>query len=132
MICLTDVYATIAEILDIELVDDMGGDSFSFRNSITGQNIQERPPVVHHSVNGTFSLRSKQWKMIFSDGSGGRQKPISTSFQKPYQLYDMEKDPSETSNVIESNIEIADRLQSHLEQIMNSKSTRSVEGFMQK
>ena len=46
-------------------------------------------------------LMHGKWKMIFSEGSGGRQKPIGNPFGIPYQLYDLDKDPSETLNLID-------------------------------
>ena len=39
--------------------------------------------------------------MIFASGSGGRQQPVGKPFQKPFQLYDVEKDPIEAENLIE-------------------------------
>jgi len=123
-ICLTDVFATIAEIVGIESADDAGPDSFSFLPLLKGDEDHLRPPVIHHSVNGTFSIRHGMWKMIFSDGSGGRQKPISKPFNEPYQLYNMEQDPSETENVINENTDVAEILTKYLDEIRESGSSK--------
>ena len=61
----------------------------------------ERPPVIHHSVHGMFALRDGKWKMIFGNGSGGRQQPLGEPFAKPYMLFNMENDLEETTNVID-------------------------------
>lgn len=123
-ICMTDVFSTIAEITGITMPIDAGADSFSFLPLLKGQKSHERPPVIHHSVNGTFSIRYGKWKMIFADGSGGRQKPVGKPFQKPYQLFDLEKDPSETQNAIDNHSEVAELLTSYLDRIRNSETSK--------
>ena len=87
---------------------------------VQGKQEIERPPVIHHSVNGTFSIRHGKWKLIFSDGSGGRQKPVGKPFQEPYQLFDMIADPSETQNVLEQYPEVVKILTGYLDSIRAS------------
>ena len=117
VICMTDIFATIAEITGVTYTENAGEDSFSFYPSLLNGSTLERAPVIHHSVNGTFSIRSGRWKMIFADGSGGRQQPVGEPFKKPYQLYDVEHDPSEKVNLIENHPEIAERLSQKFEEI---------------
>ncbi len=62
--------------------------------------------------------------MIFADGSGGRQKPVGKPFQKPYQLYDLERDPSETQNIIENHADVAVLLTNYLDQIRSNESSK--------
>jgi arylsulfatase A-like enzyme len=119
IICLTDVFATLADIIGVDLSEDEGPDSFSFKSLLLGEKGFIKHPVVHHSVNGTFSLRHGKWKMIFSDGSGGRQKPSGAPFRKPYRLYDMEEDPIESNDLIDSNVDLAEKMEEYLNQIMN-------------
>ena len=83
-----------------------------------------RAPVIHHSSNGTFSLRDGKWKMIFGNGSGGREKPIGKPFEKPYFLFDLENDPSETNNVIDEFPGIAEGLEGQLKIIMEKSGSR--------
>ncbi len=123
-ICMTDIFSTIAEISGIAVSKDAGADSYSFLSLLQGQKSHERPPVIHHSINGTFSVRYGKWKMIFAEGSGGRQKPVGKPFQEPYQLYNIEKDPSETQNVIEDHADVAALLANYLEQIRSNGSSK--------
>jgi hypothetical protein len=58
-----------------------------------------------------FAIRNGKWKMIFGNGSGARTKPVGTPFQQPYQLYDLENDVGETTNLIEGEKVIADELE---------------------
>jgi len=71
-----------------------------------------------------FSLRDGKWKMVFGNGSGGREKPVGKPFQKPYSLFDLENDPSESTNLIDKNPEIAKRLEDKLNKIMNNDRSR--------
>ena len=124
-ICITDIFATISEIQGVELEKDDGPDSFSILSLLKGGGDFQRPPVIHHSVNGTFSIRHGKWKMIFSDGSGGRQQPVSKPFIEPYQLYNMEQDPSESKNVLTENADVAEILAAYLDQIQENGTSRN-------
>ncbi len=73
-----------------------------------------------------FSLRDEKWKMVFGNGSGGRENPRGKPFAKPYFLFDLKNDPSETTNVIEKYPEVARRLEAKLEAIRKSGRSRGV------
>jgi arylsulfatase A-like enzyme len=124
-ICLTDLTATCAEIAGCRLPADSAEDSFSLVPLMAGKGwTMPRAPVVHHSANGMFSLREGKWKMVFGNGSGGREQPRGTPFKQPYFLFDLEKDPSETSNVIDDHSQVAKRLTESLEHIMKAGRSR--------
>jgi len=124
-ICLTDFMATCAEVVGISLPENSGEDSFSLIPLMEGKSRPvPRAPVIHHSSNGTFSLRDGKWKMVFGSGSGGREKPVGKPFEEPYFLFDMEQDPSETTNMIEEFPDIAVRLTERLETIRRSGRSR--------
>jgi len=125
-ICLTDILATLAEINGVEIKESIGPDSFSFLSLLKGEGDFRRPPVIHHSVNGTFSVRTGKWKMIFASGSGGRQQPVGKPFQKPFQLYDVEKDPIEAENLIERQEEVANILTGYLGQIRDQGTSKNI------
>jgi len=117
--------ATCAEIAGFGLPSDAAEDSFSILPLMQRKDWStQRAPVIHHSANGMFSLREGQWKMVFGNGSGGRQQPRGKPFQKPYFLFDLEKDPSETTDVIEKYPQVAKRLTERLETIRSSGRSR--------
>lgn len=120
VICMTDIYSTIADIIGVNIKTEEGPDSYSFKSLLTEEEGFVQHPVIHHSVNGTFALRQGEWKMIFSDGSGGRQKPQGAPFQKPYQLYNLENDPLETNNLIHEHTEVSNQLEDLLNQIISN------------
>lgn len=123
-ISLVDVFATLASITGQELPDDAAEDSFSLMPVLAHAPLNKRAPVILHSANGTFAIRDGRWKLIAGSGSGGRGQPKSQPFDKPYQLYDMVKDPSETTNLIEQHPDIAAELEAKLKQIRESGRSR--------
>src|SRR5690606_19871593 len=56
LVCLTDVMATVAESIGVELPDDAGEDSISFLPVLRGQSAAPaaRDQLVSHSINGSF------------------------------------------------------------------------------
>lgn len=121
-VCLTDFFATCADITGFSTPDTAAPDSFSMAELINGKARKSpRPPVIHHSVNGTFAIREGKWKLVCSDGSGGRQKPVGKPFRKPYYLFDIEADISETTNIIDKHPDIARELEAKLKKIMASE-----------
>ncbi len=116
-VCLTDMMATLAELLGDGPFEDAGEDSQSMLPLLRGSDSPARQAVVHHSVDGQFAIRSDRWKLIDCPGSGGWSLPAEQvpADQPPRQLYDMHNDPEEQRNLIDENNQIADRLQSMLD-----------------
>lgn len=111
-VCLTDIFATLSEIVKAPKPDGSAEDSYSF-NALLGDNSAEysRAPVIHHSVGGMFAIRKGDWKLVLGNGSGGRELPRGKNFQEPYQLYNMKEDVGETNDVISKHPEIAAELE---------------------
>ena len=103
-ICLTDLMATAADIVDYKLPDNAGEDSVSILPALLGKTKTLREGTVHHSAHGEFSIRSGKWKLILAAGSGGwsyprDDRPKDIKGFPPVQLYDLEKDIEETTNL---------------------------------
>ena len=117
-VCITDVFATLAALVGAELPEDAAEDSFSLLPLLRGRTWDRpRAPVIHHSSRGMFAIRDGRWKLIAGNGSGGREKPAGKPFGRPYQLYDLEADPSERRNLYDRNPIVAERLEQALERI---------------
>lgn len=116
-VCLTDVLATVAEVIGEKLPDGSGEDSFSFFPQLEGKNAEKRPGVINHSASGTFAIRRGAWKLVLGSGSGGRQQPKGKRFEKPYHLYNLAEDPGETKNVIEEKADVAKEMEEELKKI---------------
>ncbi len=122
---LTDLMATVAEITAYALPDDAAEDSFSLLPLLTGgQWTTPRAPVIHHSSRGMFGLRDGDWKMVFGNGSGGRERPLGEPFQEPYFLFDLVADPAETRNMIDQNPDVAARMTEALATIRSGGRSR--------
>lgn len=118
-ICHVDLMATCAAIAKADLAAGAAEDSSSLLPLMQGRSGSwKRPPVVHHSANGTFALRRGKWKLIAGSGSGGRGRPRSKPWSEPYQLYDMHSDPGETENLADRYPEEAARLTRELKKII--------------
>ena len=126
-VCLTDLYATLAEVLGMELEHEEAEDSLSLLSGWRGARDFERPALVQHSVNGTFALRSGRWKLVLSSGSGGREAPAGKPFEQPWRLFDLEQDPGEASDLAPENAERVARLAAIFEGLRSSGRTRESE-----
>ncbi|HEY0826730.1 MAG TPA: arylsulfatase [Bacilli bacterium] len=103
-VCLSDLMATVAEILMISLPDDAGEDSVSNLPVWLGLNYAKplREAIVHHSIDGSFSIRQGDWKLELCPGSGGWSEPqpgLEPTGSPRIQLYDLSADIGETKNV---------------------------------
>jgi len=124
-ICHVDLTATCAAVAGADLPAEAAEDSFNTLPLMLGQDgAARRPPVVHHSANGTFAIRDGKWKLVFSSGSGGREKPSGKPFDTPYRLFDMEADIRETTDVAAKHPEVVQRLTQTLEAFRQSGRSR--------
>ncbi len=129
IVCLVDFLATCAEIVGAKLPDNAGEDSVSLLPALLGK--VDRPlheAVVHHSINGSFSIRQGNWKLELCSGSGGwsAPKPNTADAKKlpPIQLYDLSQDIGEKTNVQAEHTEVVDRLTRLLEKyVADGRST---------
>ena len=116
-VCLTDLFATVAEIVGVQLDNSVAEDSFSLASMLAGEEAERGAPVVHHSVGGMFAIREGDWKLVLGNGSGGREKPRGKPFEEPYQLFNLAQDIGEEADVAAEHPEVADRLTVRLEEI---------------
>jgi arylsulfatase A-like enzyme len=115
---LTDLMRTLAGIVGYSLPERAAEDSFDVRHAWFGnrKNRAGRDHLIHHSLNGMFAIRVGKWKLIDGTGSGGLTIHSPMMNAPPGQLYDMEADPAETTNLWESHPEVVLRLQERLRQ----------------
>ena len=121
---LFDFFATCAEQFGVALPDNAAEDSISMLPLMKGQppGKNAREIIVNHSGEGEFAIREGKWKLILWAGSGGWSYPTKapTPWTQPkpddftglptYQLYDMDADPAETTNLVDKHPEIVQRL----------------------
>ena len=123
-ICLTDFFATCAEVIGVPLEDGRAEDSFSFAPLLRGLKSVPRAPVIHHSAAGMFAIRSGRWKLVAGNGSGGRQQPKGKPFATPFQLFDLDADIEESKDVAADFPEVVAHLTAELQRLRDAGSSR--------
>lgn len=136
-VCLTDFYATFAAINGYKLMDSEGEDSYNLLPAIVSETEIDpiREATVHHSIDGQFTIRQGDWKLLLSASSGGWSAPTPTDTLAldslpPIQLYNMKDDPSETTNIEAEHPEIVSRLRALMAKYV--REGRSTPGAPQK
>ena len=99
LVCLTDLVATCAGIVDYELPYNSAEDSYSHLNALFGkEDSQARDQLVSQSVSGMYSIRKSNWKLIEGRGSGGWTYEGNPD-EPAGQLYDLDVDIGEKNNL---------------------------------
>ena len=100
----------------------LSGDSYDISPILLGNDKPTRESIVHHSIDGTFSIRKGEWKLILGKDSGGFSKslkikgiPVSTEGQ----LYRLTSDPTEQQNLYDEKPEIVMELSTLLNKYKN-------------
>ncbi len=114
LVCLTDVMATCAEIAECSLPNDAAEDSVSILPALLGEAPDPiREAVVHHSSFGVFSIRQGKWKVVLGTKTSGGwptprgEHPVEGA---PGQLYDVEADPGEETDLWDEHADVVARL----------------------
>jgi arylsulfatase A-like enzyme len=131
LICHVDMMATFAAVAGQELPDDAGPDSFNVLPALLGA---ARGPVRDHLVNhtagspGRLAVRQGPWKYGPASYPGGRQRPTKAgekpASQIPAQLYNLDSDPGEKTNVLAENPGKAKELASLLDRLRAAPRSR--------
>jgi len=117
--CFTDMMATFAAIVDAELPDGAGEDSFNILPALLGEKLDKpiRDSVIHH--NSWVAIRRGDWKLnpnIAGNGEeGGRERR---------SLFNIRQDPYEKNNLYAKHPEIVKALTSLLRKQMKQGHTR--------
>jgi arylsulfatase A-like enzyme len=124
MVCLTDFFATCAEIAGAALPQDGAEDSFSFFPSLIGKsNYDGRTTMVSHSNHGEFAYREGPWKLVFKMSGPNRDQ----SRGKPTiaELYNLDSDVGEQRNVANQELEIVQRMTNDLRTLIDDGASRA-------
>ncbi len=122
LVCLADVMATLAEVLEVSLPENAAEDSISFLPLLRGEP-GLRDHVVSHSINGSFAIRRGPWKLLLCPDSGGWSTPRPGSPAAKdlpaMQLYDLANDLGEQSNLADREPQRVRELTALLEQLVS-------------
>ena len=129
--CLTDLMATCAAITGAKLPANAAEDSINILPALLGEAKEPlREYTLHQTISLALSIRQGDWKYLDHQGSGGnnykrgdRLKPYilpEKAPDAPGQLYNLAKDPGETTNLYHEKPDIVKTLKTKLEELKNS------------
>ena len=138
LLCLTDLMATFAALVDQPLPDWAGEDSFNQLPLFLGESkASGRESMITQSYTGILSLRRDKWKLILdTKGSGGFYRysldverhetmaPWRPDLSNSGQLYNIEIDPYETTDEFDKHPEVVNELKNQLRSYINNGRTR--------
>ncbi|MBT5187007.1 MAG: arylsulfatase [Kordiimonadaceae bacterium] len=129
LLTLTDMMATLAALNGRELKENEGEDSYNILPAILSEEFEVpvRADAIHHSLDGMFAIRKGKWKLIEQLGSGGFTQPAFIDAEvgeAKGQLYDLETDPAETTNVYLENPAVVEELTTLLNEDRDSGRSR--------
>jgi arylsulfatase A-like enzyme len=105
LVCLSDLMATLADLLEIKLLDNQGEDSVSILPLMKNPQADEvRKDIVHQSIDGSLSIRRGCYKLALCPGSGGwsSPQPGQEAQDAPhFQLFDLAQDVAERHNLLD-------------------------------
>ena len=128
----TDIFATLASIVGYQLPAEAATDSFDMLPALLGRQDPDesiRPHLLTQSFRGEFQIRQGNWKYCDHKGSGGNNYESGilkkyalpeTAPDAPGQLYDLEQDPGETTNLYHKEEAKRKELQQLLEHLKSS------------
>ncbi|MGL4555297.1 MAG: sulfatase family protein [Gemmataceae bacterium] len=125
-VCLTDLMATCADLTGTKLPNDAAEDSVSLLPVLLGKDAGTpvRGYTLHQTISLALAIRKGPWKYLDHRGSGGndyandRLKPFALPEAAPSsagQLYHLDTDPGETTNLSLKRPEVAAELKALLE-----------------
>jgi len=123
LISQVDIYATMANLLDIQLANDEAIDSQNHLSAWLGDTTKARDYMLEESV-GTLSLRTLRWKYIMpipQDKALPKwlaNKDIDMGFSKQPQLFDLSIDQGEAHNIADDNPKIVEALQKKVDEFV--------------
>jgi arylsulfatase A-like enzyme len=135
-VCLCDTLATCAALAGVELPDNAGEDSFNILPVLTGEQPEDKP-IRQHTLHQTsrleLSIRKGLWKYLDHQGSGGNDydrellRPFvlpETAPDAPGQLYNLNDDPGETTNLYFQYPERAEQMRAELHTFRDAGRSR--------
>ncbi len=123
--------ASLAALTEQSLPNDFFLDSFNVIDALLGKNgAQGRDHLVQqdNGAAGTYGLRAGQWKLHRYGKKTARNVVVETQLANtsvpPFQLFNLDDDPAETSNVIEQHPDVAERLKKQLDDLIEQGRSR--------
>ena len=129
-VCTIDLAASCAALAGASLPQEACLDSFNLADALLGKkgaNGRDHLIQQDNGQGGNYGFRVGNWKLLRHDSK--RTKNTSLRLQgrqvNQYQLFNLKTDPSESTNVINENQEIASQMKKQLEALIAAGRSRS-------
>lgn len=123
LVCLTDLFATLADVMGQDLPANGAEDSLSFLPVLEGQPTQAaRTSLVSHSNFGEFAYRAGNWKLVFK--LGGKNLEASRGKPTVAELYNLEDDIAEAKELSGSHRERVQQMTEEFQRLIQRGATR--------
>ncbi|WP_246114601.1 sulfatase family protein [Rubripirellula tenax] len=130
--CLTDIYTTLQSITGQPRESRGGEDGFDLSPLFQDLAAAPRDTLISHSISGNFAIRRGPWKLCLAHGSGGWSSPKEVDAKKqglpPIQLFNLDDDKAEQTNLVDENPDKVEELLALLkQQVDNGRCTPGTE-----
>ncbi|MEM7143622.1 MAG: arylsulfatase [Verrucomicrobiota bacterium] len=119
----TDLLASFAALLNVELAEDEAPDSRNILPALLGDDKKGLPFMIEES-RGKIALREGPWKYIHDESprlaKSGRKKKNAD----PAELYNLDDDVAETTNLLEENPEVSSKMKDRIQTLIETGRTR--------
>ena len=123
MVCLTDLFATCAEIVGADPPATGAEDSLSFLPALLGKPQKEgRRTLVSHSNFGEFAYRDGPWKLVFR--LSGQNLEQSRGKPTVAELYNLDTDIAEQTDVSKKYPDVVKRMTTDLRTLVDRGTSR--------
>jgi len=123
LVSLTDVFATVAEIVGTDLPLDGAEDSVSFLPAALGQSSEGgRTTLVSHSNHGEFAYRDGPWKLVFRNNGASLNE--SRGQPRVVELYNLAEDIAEERDLASESPDKLAELSAKFDQVISAGSSR--------
>lgn len=126
-----DLAASLAALTGATLPADACGDSFDVSGALLGKpGARGRDHIVQQDNGqaGVFGLREGKWKLVRHDSGRARnvvvEETLANTPVPPFQLFNLEVDPGETTDLLAAEPAVAARLQQRLATIIAQGRSR--------
>jgi arylsulfatase A len=141
LVGLIDLLATCAGVVNADVPRGEGQDSVSILPLLQGKiDVPIRDAIVYHSASGKFAIRHREWVLIDAPSGDDNQEPEWFKAERGYtdhgfprELFDLEHDISQKSNLYGVHPETVQALARRLDQVRptNIRETKACSGERQ-
>lgn len=129
IVCTIDLAASCAAMAGVDLPEDGCVDSFNLTGALLGEpDAKGRDHLVQqdNGQGGNYGFRAGQWKLLRHDSKRTSNTELRLERRpiEAFQLYDLDTDPGERTNVIAQHPDVAAKMKEQLAQIIQAGRSR--------